>query len=236
MSHESLETIIQNLQSWKDLCLSQDADKIAKTLNQGVGFYFKIPQEMQEQIREAKKLRSSDDIFTCYHAYVGVSSDGILKYYMIHSNYDTEEQFEKGIRPYIFECKISNNYHGADQDISDEEARRLIGNWKKFHPIWIPLQTISEVGMYRAFTVPDDDIPLNEELKGFFALKENLSEDQVLPNFSGDLVICDLDNQTLNGTTFSDLARPVPPFKKGTVTAYENFYLMTCPVVTNESL
>ncbi|AEA43983.1 hypothetical protein [Fluviicola taffensis] len=235
---ENLETIIHNLRFWEDLCIQKDSNKIARTLNQGVGFYFCIPHEMSDLIRKEKKIRLMEEVETCYHAYVGISKEGTLKYYMIHSIYDTEYQFDEGvIRSHIIECDISDNYNGADNEISDEEARRLIGNWKNFHQAWIPLQTVSKDGMYRAFTIPDSDIPVNKELKGFFALKENLNkgEKEVL-NFTADLVFSDLENRVvLNGEAFSDLARPVPPFKKGTARAHENFYLLNCPV-PNEHL
>lgn len=225
MTSENLETIMQNLQFWKDLCDNKDSKIIAKTLGQGVGFYFLIPKEAKDQIHAEKKKRSLTNDETCYHAYAGVSKEGVLNYYLIHSVHDTEEQYEKGIRPYIIECKISDNYDGADNAISNAEARLLIDNWKNYHEEWIPSQTASSDGMYRAFSIPDEDIPTDELLKGFFGLKGDTSTF----SFDADLVFTDLKNELVHSETFSDLARPVPPFKPG-VDASENFFLLTCPV------
>lgn len=228
MDHENLETIIQNLRNWKDLCDSKDAERMTGILNQGIGFYFFVPGEHHVFTRGSEQMTSSEEP-SFYHIYPGLSREGTLHYYLIHALHDTEKQFEKGIRPYIIECKLTNDYQGFDNRIEDKEAKRLIGNWQEYRKDWIAFQTRSETGMYLAFTVPDSDIPEGMDLKCFFALKETTSPEGVsrFLDLSADLVFSDLQDQVIvRGEAFSDLARPVPPFKSG-IEARENFFLLS---------
>jgi hypothetical protein len=235
---ESLETIIQNIQTWKNLCGSKTIEKFAQTFHGAIGIHFMIPPEMNSSIDEQKKMLPPGEN-DYYHAYPGITDDGELKYYMIHAIYDTEEYFERGILEYIVECKILRfGEHLVGSPISPAEADRLIGNWEKKHKEWIPKQTDSIDGMYRAIAIPEADIPDDKPLIGFFALKENLNgiEQEQDSNLIADLVFWDLKHQAfLNREIYYDLARPVPPFKKGSALAEENFYLLTCPV-PNEHL
>jgi hypothetical protein len=234
---ENLETIIQNIQAWRNLCTNKRIEQFSQTFKGVIGVHFMVSSEMNSSIGEQKNVLPPDEK-AYYHAYPGISEDGELKYYMIHALYDTEEYFEKGILEYIVECKILRlGEQLIGSPISPAEANRLIGNWEKNHKEWIPKQTDSTYGMYRAFAIPEADIPQEKPLIGFFALKENLNGiEQEDSNLVADLVFWDLKYQTfLHSESYYDLARPVPPFKKGSALAEENFYLLTCPV-SNEHL
>lgn len=216
---ESLETIIHNILSWKDLCILKKYDEMVMAFDGAIGFRFIIDPQVNKIPGESE---------TRYHAYVGINN-GRLKYYLINSLFDTEEQFrdEKEFWKCIIQTEILYKYQNAEPPISNEDADRLIGNWQENYETWISGPINREYGGFRAFTVPDSDVPAETPLIAFFAMSGDAEED-----FQADLVFWNLKYRevTPNSETFSDLARPVPPFKKGSFTAADNFYLLTCPV------
>lgn len=216
---ENLETIIHNILSWKDLCILKKYDEMITAFEGAIGFRFMLDPEINKIPHE---------LGTRYHAYVGINN-GKLKYYLINSSFDTEEQFkdERDFWKCIIQTEVIYKSQNSELPIPDGAADRLIGNWQNNYEPWIHGPVNCKYGGLRGFTIPESDVPVNTPLIAFFAMSGDDEE-----TFQADLVFWNLkyEEVVLHGETFSDLARPVPPFKKGSITAVENFYLMTCPV------
>ena len=223
----NLETIIQNIHNWKDLRDHCDSAKFVSLFEQGIGFYFTFPKDKDYEL----VFDSVEEGENCFHAYAGCSDKGELVFYLIHSSRDTKEQFEKGdIENYIVPCEITKDGTiNGPEEIPSSEAQKLIQNWKDNHIDWINKQANSKDGFYQAFFIPEVDIQRGVKLKAYFALKPSEDPDPEVP-FQADLIISDMKNSVVSpANTFTDLARPVPPFKPG-VLSKDSYFLLECTV------
>lgn len=238
MNHESPETIIQSLYRWEEIRNGNDPGKVIELFANVKEFRFQVPKGDEPII--------TDD---WYHIYFGVLNEegrDALKLYIIPASCDTKESYSEGkLFPGIIPCNPLMN--PDENEIPRNEAMALILNWEVNHKMWIHGQAGGEYGMVcQAFAVPGEDLPAGEPLRCFFALKNTGNSSSRALNYAADLVFTNKQGELLyhpkEGSAaapvekYYDLARPVPPFKKGTVTAREYFFLLALLPVLNEHL
>ncbi|MEL1242816.1 hypothetical protein AAEO56_00970 [Flavobacterium sp. DGU11] len=197
-------TIINNIKSWGLARSNKESQVFKQLFLENSGFFFTIP-------------KTNDDVTGLYyHAYPGIEK-GLLKFYLIRSDHDTEEGYNE---KYVIEATIKN-LTGMDI-IPEAIAKERIDTWVKNHNGWIDNQLDSEDSMYLAFGIPIDDVEPGS-ITVYFALAPYTSE-ITGQSYNADLILYRKYDGA--GESYFNLVRPVPPFKPSPW-AKNDFYLLT---------
>jgi|GEM_PF-6674719 len=203
-----LNQILASIDKWNELRQSKDAGAINSYFENGNSFLF-----------ETDNFVSGENIFM--HVYPGITTAGELKFFLISSEKDTEDQSQtvEGILPYITVCDLEKDGLGAE--IAPKDALDRIHNWNVHHTTWINQQVNTVDNIFEAFAIPSADIANNHDLRIYMALKHSGS------GYKADLIIFDeFADQKLFDSQYFDMVYPVPPF--GPVGPYQKskFYLL----------
>lgn len=204
-----LNQILECLGRWNDLRLAKDADAINSYFEEGNSFLFKT-----------NDFVVGKDIFM--HVYPGITASGELKFFLISSQNDTEDQYKasESLAQYITVCDLTES-HNLGDEITPEEAIGRIENWKYHHTEWINNQVETPENIFQAFAIPSSDIIDGDDLRIYMGLKPTEN------SYEADLVIFDKTDEILTfNSHFFDMVRPVPPFHAEGALKETNFYLL----------
>lgn len=212
----TLETILNSIRLWNEVRKEDSSKALEILFDQGNGFSFAVTG------LEAS-LRESDETV---HAYAGVH-EGLLKYFIIDSKFDTKEQNDspEGILPYISVCDVKY-YPFPDNTAGDtityRQASDLVSNWEEYKTEWLKQRVRIPDGIYQAFDIPYDDVVFQVGDTAFFGLKNDRVDEKL---YTADLVIVSQGPDGESLFNYSDLVRPVPPFKFGDLSRQKFFLL-----------
>lgn len=204
-----LNQILDCIGRWNDLRAAKDAEAINSYFKEGNSFLF-----------ETNNFVTGKDIFM--HVYPGITISGELKFFLISSQDDNEDQCiaAESSASYITVCDLTES-HNVGGEITPKDAIGRIENWEKHHTEWINQQVSTPENIFQAFAIPSSDIIDGDDLRIYMGLKPAES------GFNADLVIFDKagDILTIN-SKFFDMVRPVPPFNSEGSLKESNFYLL----------
>jgi len=191
------EEIKQNIRGWN--MIRHSADEVKPFFTGETYFEF-----------QAKPDDSQDPI--ALHFYPAVVSDNELALYIIRTEFDKKEVYEKDkenfANKYISVAPLRKTHVGGLDDllhgITRENALKRIHNWDRFHPQWMDATAPTLDGIFAAFYMtPSSNQDLREGLRGFFGLKGTASPF----DFKADLILQNIATQRYFNTV-----RPVPPY------------------------
>jgi hypothetical protein len=146
------------------------------------------------------------------HAYPGIFEDK-LYYFVIPAKYDNAN-FTGSFHKYTTVCPVY--YNLESNRIPESEAKARIKNWDHNYKTWIPSQVISEVGMFRVFTIDTIDFEFEKSLVNFGLVLDKLGKLD-----RADLIVTNMNDSQV---VYDDYSVPVPPY--GPAAAETNFYLL----------
>lgn len=179
-----LQKIIESIKEWNLLIKYEKTDLILSLLEQGDYFNYEI-----QDIENSKNI----------HIYPGITEEK-LHFYCIPCEFDSEK-YKDTIANYIKQCNVYKSIQNSNE-ITEEEALKRIQNWKTYLKEWLPKQSHTTNGIFKAYIVPTEDLLNSDKVFAYFALKNNQSDTQ----FSADLILKKENNK------YYDTVRPVPPF------------------------
>lgn len=148
------------------------------------------------------------------HAYPGIH-DEKLYFFVIPDAYDKPE-YASTFSDYVQACPVLWSLLGT-HTIPDLEAEIRITRWIEQYKTWVPKQTASAIGMFKAFNIPADDFESQECLATL-----GLQIGGVEGVKTADLIIANANDKSI--VQFDDFSEPVPPFSAAA--AASSFYLM----------
>lgn len=188
-----LQKIVESIKEWNLLIKHGKTDLILSLLEQGDYFIYEI-----RNVEKSKNI----------HVYPGVTEEK-LYFYCIPCEFDSEE-YKDTIVTYIEQCHVYKSVQNSNE-ITEEDALKRIQNWRTHLKEWLPKQSHTTDGIFKAYIVPTEDLINSDKVLAYFALKNNLSDSQ----FSADLIFKKKNN------TYYDTVRPVPPFDP-----FDNLFLL----------
>lgn len=198
--------IIESIGKWDDIRNNNTA--LIANFNEKSSFLFDFP--------------SYGSSSTYIHAYPGIYNDA-LYFFLIPSAYDTAT-YKDNFSSYVTVCQVVKRSTVPTSTtistittsrITQTEGDLRIGTWDSEYDNWIPGQTATTDGIFKAFAIPVESFEVAKSQVNM-ALKSNTSGPK-----TADLVIV---NKNATNTYYDNFTKPVPPF--GAATPLSSFYLL----------
>ena len=191
-------TIKQSIANWQ--AIRQNNPKLIGYLSQGNCFDYNFPR--------TQSLTSS-----YIHAYPGIYLEK-LYFFMIPSAYDNAAT--TNIAQYVTVCPVITG--NTSNRIPQSVAKARMQLWNANYQAWVPVQTSTTNGIFKAFALETQDFEVIPT-KVNFGLKAIAGA--AIVNYEADLIVTNVDGTQ---TYYDDFARPVPPYSPSTLES--SFYLM----------
>lgn len=195
----TIDMIKKSLEEWE--MVRVDGKNAAGYFEQGNSFFYYMPTY----------ALSSDNI----HAYPGIWQ-GKLYFFMIPEAYDKPE-YAKDIADYVTPCLVNWGLTGS-HTIPFLLAEERVNRWSNNYKDWCMFEVKKPWGIFKAFNIPADDIPAEQEVVVTLGLQITGNEGIM----SADVIMASVSTAAI--IEFDDFAKPVPPYSP--VMAEDSFYLL----------